>query len=62
MIYRFRGEIEREAGDRWIAEIPRLPGVVVYGKTKQDAACSVRALTLRDFANTPTKACNNTTN
>jgi hypothetical protein len=44
MSYRFQIEIEREADGRWIAEIPNLPGVSVYGKTQQDAVRSVRAL------------------
>ena len=47
MSYRFQIEIEREADGRWIAEIPNLPGVMVYGKTKQEAVRSVRALALR---------------
>jgi len=50
MSYRFQIEIEREADGRWIAEISRLPGVLVYGKTKQDALRSVRALALRVLA------------
>jgi hypothetical protein len=54
MSYRFQIEIEREADGRWIAEIPNLPGVLVYGKTKQEAVRSVRALALRVLAITPT--------
>lgn len=54
MSYRFPIEIEREADGRWIAEIPNLPGVMVYGKTKQEAVRSVRALALRVLAMTPT--------
>src|ERR1700687_343142 len=50
MSYRFQIEVEREADGRWIAEIPRLPGVMVYGKTKHDAVRSVRALALRVLA------------
>jgi predicted RNase H-like HicB family nuclease len=53
--YRFQIEIEREADGRWIAEIPNLPGVMVYGTTKQGAVRSVRALALRVLANTPPK-------
>ncbi len=30
-------EFEKEADGRWIAEIPKLPGVMAYGKTKQEA-------------------------
>ena len=47
MSYRFQIEIEREADGRWIAEIPNLPGVMVYGKTKQEAVRAVRAFALR---------------
>ena len=50
MSYHFQIEVEQEADGRWIAEIPRLPGVMVYGKTKHDAVRSVRALALRVLA------------
>jgi predicted RNase H-like HicB family nuclease len=50
MCYRFQIEVEREADGPWIAEIPRLPGVMAYSKTKHDAVRSVRALALRVFA------------
>lgn len=50
MSYRFQIEVERVADGRWIAEIPRLPGVMVYGKTKHDAVRSVRAPALRVLA------------
>jgi predicted RNase H-like HicB family nuclease len=50
MSYRFQIEIERETDGRWIAEIPNLPGVMAYGKTKQDAVRAVRALALRVLA------------
>jgi predicted RNase H-like HicB family nuclease len=54
MSYRFQIEIERETDGRWIAEIPNLPGVRVYGKTKQEAVRAVRALALRVQADTTT--------
>lgn len=50
MSYCFKIEVEREADGRWIAEISRLPGVMVYGKTKHEALCSVRALAFRVLA------------
>ena len=50
MSYRFQIKVEREAEGRWIAEIPGLPGVMLYGKTKHDAVRSVRALVLRVLA------------
>ena len=50
MSYRLQIEVEREADGRWIAEIPKLPGVMVYGKTKDDAVRWARALALRFLA------------
>jgi predicted RNase H-like HicB family nuclease len=41
---------EQEEDGRWLAEIPELPGVMAYGKTKQDAEVSVTALALRVLA------------
>lgn len=46
MLNRFQIEIELEEDGRWIAEIRNLPGVMAYGKTKQEAVRSVRALAL----------------
>ena len=43
-------EFEREEGGRWIAEIPKLPGVMVYGATKRDALQRVYAVALRTLA------------
>ena len=43
-------ESEREEDGRWIAEIPELPGVMAYGKTRKDAVASVEALALRVLA------------
>ena len=42
-------EIEREDG-RWIAEIPELPGVMVYGETRNQAISKAEALALRVLA------------
>jgi len=50
MSYTFKIEVERETDGRWIAEIPALPGVMVYGKTRTDAVRSVYALALRVLA------------
>lgn len=50
MSYRFQIEIERESEGRWIAEIPNLPGVMAYGKTKPEAVRTVQALALRVLA------------
>jgi len=43
-------ETERENDGRWIAEIPDLPGVLVYGKTREEALSRVKALALRVLA------------
>jgi predicted RNase H-like HicB family nuclease len=43
-------ELEQEADGRWIAEIPELPGVLVYGDTAERAAQLVRALAFRVLA------------
>ena len=37
-------ELERETDGRWIAEIPTLPGAMVYGASKQEAETKVRSL------------------
>jgi predicted RNase H-like HicB family nuclease len=47
---KFRIEIDREDDGRWIAEIPALPGVMAYGKTRQEAIAKVEALALRVVA------------
>jgi predicted RNase H-like HicB family nuclease len=46
----FTIEIDREEDGRWIAEIPQLPGVVVYGQTREDAIQRVETLSLRVIA------------
>jgi len=43
-------EIEREDDGHWIAEVPDLSGVVVYGQTKDDAVAKAEALALRVIA------------
>ncbi len=43
-------EIEREEDGRWIAEVPDLPGVLAYGKTREEAIAKVEALALRVIA------------
>lgn len=43
-------EIESESEQRWIADIPALPGVLVYGSTPADAIARVEALALRVLA------------
>ncbi|MBK9002243.1 MAG: type II toxin-antitoxin system HicB family antitoxin [Myxococcales bacterium] len=43
-------EFEQEADGRWIAEVPELAGVMVYGETRAEAAQHARALALRVLA------------
>ena len=46
----FKVEIEQEEDGRWIAEVPDLPGVMVYGVTPDEAKTKVQALALRVVA------------
>ena len=46
----FEIEFEQEVDGRWLADIPSLPGVMAYGKTKEDAEVNVTALALRVLA------------
>ena len=46
----FRVEVEQEADGRWIAEVPDLPGVMVYGDSRDQAISKVQALALRVLA------------
>ena len=43
-------EIDRETDGRWIAEIPDLPGVIVYGQSRDEAIARAEALALRVMA------------
>ncbi len=45
-----RIEFEQEDDGRWIAEIPQLPGVLVYGNSKPEAHHKVVVLALRALA------------
>jgi predicted RNase H-like HicB family nuclease len=47
---RFNIDIDRATDGRWIAEIASLPGVMAYGKTKQQAIAKVEELALRVVA------------
>lgn len=44
---RFKIETDRETDGRWIAEVPNLPGVMCYGKTRSEAVATVQDLALR---------------
>jgi len=43
-------EIEQEEDGRWIAEVMEIPGVLVYGQTREDAITQAQSLTLRVLA------------
>ena len=44
-------EVEPEEDGRWLTEVPELPGVMVYGATREEAVARVKALALRVLAN-----------
>lgn len=46
----FTIEIEPENDGRWIAEVVDIPGVLVYGETREEAVNKVKALALRAIA------------
>ena len=43
-------ETEQEADGRWLAEVPALPGTMVYGQTRDEAITRVEAMALRVIA------------
>lgn len=43
-------ELDRETDGRWIAEVIDLPGVLVYGATREKALAAAQALALRVVA------------
>lgn len=40
----------RELDGRWIAQVPELPGVLIYGATEKEATLKAKALALRVIA------------
>jgi predicted RNase H-like HicB family nuclease len=46
----FTVETEQEDDGRWIAEVPKLPGVLAYGETREQARAFAQALALRVVA------------
>ena len=46
----FTLECEQEVDGRWIAEVPKLPGVLVYGSSSADAMVKAEVLALRVIA------------
>lgn len=43
-------QVEQESDGRWIAEVPQLPGVIVYGESRADAISKAQVLALRVLA------------
>jgi predicted RNase H-like HicB family nuclease len=43
-------KLEQEEDGRWLAEVPALPGVLVYGATRDEALQRVKTLSLRVLA------------
>ena len=43
-------ECEREIDGRWLAEVPELPGVIMYGATADEATIKAQVLALRVLA------------
>ncbi len=46
----FRIDTEQEEDGRWIAEILDIPGVLVYGSSREEAIVRVQTLALRVLA------------
>lgn len=46
----FTIEYEQEEDGRWLAEVLELPGVLVYGRSAEEAIAKVQALALRVLA------------
>jgi predicted RNase H-like HicB family nuclease len=49
-VFNLKVEFSREDDGRWIADIPALPGVTVYGRTRKQALTAAEALALRVIA------------
>lgn len=50
MHHRLHVEIEREEDGRWIADVPALPGCMVYGDTAHEAVTKAKVLALSVLA------------
>ena len=47
---KFNIELDREQDGRWIADIPELPGVMMYGASQPEALRKVQILALHVIA------------
>lgn len=43
-------KVDQEEDGRWIAEVPEMPGVMVYGVTIEEAVSRAKSLSLRVIA------------
>lgn len=43
-------EVEQEQDGRWIAEVLDIPGILAYGRSREDAVAQAQALALRVLA------------
>jgi predicted RNase H-like HicB family nuclease len=46
----FTVDVERETDGRWIGEVCEMPGVMVYGQTRDEAVAKAKALAFRVLA------------
>ena len=46
----FTIEVEQEQDGRWLTEIPALPGVLAYGRTREEAIARTQVLARRVLA------------
>lgn len=46
----FTVDLERETDGRWIGEVVELPGVMVYGASREEAVAKAKALAFRVLA------------
>jgi predicted RNase H-like HicB family nuclease len=46
----FTVDVELETDGRWIGEVPELPGVMVYGSSRDEAVAKAKALAFRVLA------------
>ncbi len=46
----FTVDVELETDGRWICEVPELPGVLAYGRSREEAVTRAKALAFRVLA------------
>jgi predicted RNase H-like HicB family nuclease len=46
----FTVDVEREEDGRWIGEVSELPGVLAYGRSREEAVARAKALAFRVLA------------